>query len=46
MKGFASGQGTLIGIEARTSSPVRVTRNDALQSVSLEGLYPTGEGCG
>lgn len=46
MKGFASGQGTLIGIEARTSSPVRITRNEALQSVSVKGLYPAGEGCG
>lgn len=46
MKGFLTSQGTLIGIEARTSSPVRVTRNEALQSVSLKGLYPAGEGCG
>ncbi|MEW5740742.1 MAG: FAD-dependent protein [Myxococcota bacterium] len=46
MKGFLTAQGTLIGIEARTSSPVRVTRNEALQSVSLKGLYPAGEGCG
>ena len=28
------------------SSPVRVTRGDDLQSVSLKGLYPAGEGCG
>lgn len=46
MKGFASGDGLLIGIEARTSAPVRVTRNEALQSVSVKGLYPAGEGCG
>jgi uncharacterized FAD-dependent dehydrogenase len=46
MKGFVSAQGTLIGIEARTSSPVRITRNEALQSVSVKGLYPAGEGCG
>jgi uncharacterized FAD-dependent dehydrogenase len=46
MKGFTSGQGWLIGIESRTSSPLRVTRNEALQSVSMKGLYPAGEGCG
>jgi uncharacterized FAD-dependent dehydrogenase len=46
MRGFCSDEGFLIGIESRTSSPVRVTRNEALQSVSLKGLYPGGEGCG
>jgi hypothetical protein len=46
LKGFSSNAGWLIGIEGRTSSPVRVTRNEALQSVSVKGLYPAGEGCG
>jgi hypothetical protein len=46
MHGFLSEEGKLIGIESRTSSPVRVTRGDDLQSVSLRGLYPSGEGCG
>ena len=46
MRGFITQEGTLIGIEARTSSPVRVTRDDRLQSVSVKGLYPAGEGCG
>lgn len=46
MRGFGSGQGVLIGIEARTSSPLRVTRGEDMQSVSLRGLYPAGEGCG
>lgn len=46
MHGFTSGDGFLIGIESRTSSPVRVTRGDNLQSVSLRGLFPAGEGCG
>ncbi len=46
MKGFTSQDGLLIGIEARTSSPLRVTRNEKLQSVSVKGLYPGGEGCG
>ena len=32
--------------ETRSSSPVRILRGIDHQSVSLEGLYPAGEGCG
>jgi hypothetical protein len=39
-------QGNLIGVETRTSSPVRVTRGDDLQSTGVRGLYPAGEGAG
>jgi len=46
MKGFVSEEGKLIGIESRTSAPVRMPRGEDLQSVSLRGLYPAGEGCG
>jgi uncharacterized FAD-dependent dehydrogenase len=46
MRGFLSEEGKLIGIESRTSSPVRITRGEDLQSVSVRGLYPAGEGCG
>jgi hypothetical protein len=46
MRGFVTNEAMLIGIEARTSSPVRVARNEQLQSVSVKGLYPAGEGCG
>lgn len=46
MRGFSSEAGLLIGIESRTSSPLRITRGEDLQSVSLRGLYPSGEGCG
>ncbi|MFO0597489.1 MAG: FAD-dependent monooxygenase [Myxococcaceae bacterium] len=46
MKGFVTDEGTLIGIEARTSTPLRITRNEQLQSVSMKGLYPGGEGAG
>lgn len=46
MHGFVSDDGLLIGIESRTSSPVRVTRGEDLHSVSCRGLYPAGEGCG
>ncbi len=46
MKGFITDEGLLLGIEARTSTPLRITRNEQLQSVSMKGLYPGGEGCG
>ena len=46
MNGFISGSGIFIGAETRTSSPVRVLRGKDLQSVSLRGLYPAGEGAG
>lgn len=45
--GFLTSQATVIGVETRTSSPVRITRdNDTLQHVSVEGLFPCGEGAG
>ena len=41
------GEDTLFaGIEARTSSPVRILRGDDMQSLSLSGVYPVGEGAG
>ena len=46
MRGFTGSDGILIGVESRTSAPLRVTRNEKLQSVSMKGLYPGGEGCG
>ena len=45
IKGFE--KGIMIGVETRSSSPVRVERDtQSLQSVSVKGLYPCGEGCG
>lgn len=45
--GFAGPQGQLVGVETRTSSPVRIVRDaNSLESVSLPGLYPCGEGAG
>jgi hypothetical protein len=38
--------GVLIGMESRTTSPVRIERDDDFRSVSTEGLYPLGEGAG
>lgn len=43
---FITDQALLIGAETRTSSPVRITRNEQFQSVSVENLYPIGEGAG
>jgi uncharacterized FAD-dependent dehydrogenase len=46
MRGFISSNGVLIGAETRSSSPVRITRDKSLQSISVKGLYPVGEGSG
>lgn len=46
IKGFASNDAVLTGIETRTSSPVRITRDDKYESVTIEGFYPCGEGAG
>lgn len=45
IKGFDREDAILLGIEARTSSPVVIVRNEDLMS-SVEGLYPCGEGAG
>lgn len=46
-RGFLSSEATVIAVETRTSSPVRVMRDAAsLQSLSHEGLFPAGEGAG
>ncbi|GFE57964.1 NAD(P)/FAD-dependent oxidoreductase [Geobacter sp. AOG1] len=46
MRGFVTGEATLTGVETRTSAPLRIVRGEDFQSVSLEGLYPAGEGAG
>lgn len=47
LDGFSYPDAILTGAETRSSSPVRILRNrESLQSVSLEGLYPCGEGAG
>jgi uncharacterized FAD-dependent dehydrogenase len=45
MPGFVD-QGVLIGFESRTSSPLRILRDENFQSVSVAGLYLLGEGAG
>ena len=46
LKGFASEDAVLTAPETRSSSPVRMNRDETHQSVSLRGLYPCGEGAG
>jgi len=47
VKGYDLADGLLTGVETRTSSPIRIKRDDnSLQSVNTKGLYPCGEGAG
>ena len=46
-KGFLTNEATLIGVETRTSAPIRIIRNpETLEHISVQGLYPCGEGAG
>ena len=44
--GFAMNDAVLTAVETRTSSPIRIKRNDDGQSLNTAGLYPAGEGAG
>ena len=45
--GFLTSEATVIGVETRTSSPVRILRdNETLQHIRIAGLFPCGEGAG
>ena len=46
LKGFAHADAVLTAPETRSSCPVRIVRGEDKQSVSLQGLYPCGEGAG
>ncbi len=46
LKGFGDGDSVLTAPETRSSSPVRILRDESKQSVALRGLYPAGEGAG
>ncbi len=45
IKGFDRPDALMLGVESRTSSPIRIHRDDSLQS-EIRGLYPCGEGAG
>ncbi len=45
--GFLTNEAVMIGVETRTSSPIRIVRDkDSLQHIDVEGLFPCGEGAG
>jgi uncharacterized FAD-dependent dehydrogenase len=46
IKGFALHDAVLTGIETRTSAPLRITRDETMQSLNVKGLFPAGEGAG
>ncbi len=47
MHGFASSEGKIVGVESRSSSPVRIPRNpETLAHIRIENLFPCGEGAG
>jgi uncharacterized FAD-dependent dehydrogenase len=46
IRGFALADAVMTGVETRTSSPIRIPRDDTLQSRNTRGLYPAGEGAG
>jgi uncharacterized FAD-dependent dehydrogenase len=47
IRGFAREDAVLTGVETRTSSPIRITRDDnSFESINTKGLYPAGEGAG
>ncbi|MCD8341027.1 MAG: FAD-dependent monooxygenase [Clostridiales bacterium] len=45
VRGFAAPEAVLTGVETRSSSPVKILRDERCQS-NIRGLYPCGEGCG
>ncbi len=47
MKGYLTNDAQLIGVESRTSSPLRIPRDkNSLEHINIKRLYPTGEGAG
>ena len=46
IRGFDMADAVLTGVETRTSSPIRIKRDESLQSLNTKGLFPAGEGAG
>ena len=46
LRGFVSAEAVLVGVETRTSAPLRIVRDERGESLSHAGLYPAGEGAG
>jgi hypothetical protein len=47
MRGFLTNDAIMVGVESRTSSPVRIPRDkETLEHIAVKGLFPCGEGAG
>lgn len=46
IKGYDMADAVLTGVETRTSSPIRIKRDETFQSLNTKGLFPAGEGAG
>lgn len=47
MRGYYTNEAVIVGVESRTSSPIRIPRDaETLQHIQIKGLYPCGEGAG
>ncbi len=46
IKGYALGDAVLTAVESRTSSPIRIKRDETFQNLTVRGLFPAGEGAG
>jgi uncharacterized FAD-dependent dehydrogenase len=47
MNGYITNEAVVLGVESRTSSPVRIPRNpETFEHIRVKGLYPGGEGSG
>jgi uncharacterized FAD-dependent dehydrogenase len=46
IKGYNDERALVSGVESRTSSPVRINRDENGESVNIKGLFPCGEGAG
>jgi uncharacterized protein len=46
LRGYDMNDAVLTGVETRTSSPIRIKRDESFQSLNTKGLYPAGEGAG
>ena len=46
MKGYYTSEANVVGVESRTSSPVKIPRNQHMEHPEVKGLYPCGEGGG
>jgi uncharacterized FAD-dependent dehydrogenase len=46
LEGYAREEANLLGVETRTSAPIRIPRTETMMAAGVKGLYPVGEGAG